>query len=832
MLTKYTIEIDGTTTEIPQQCVKNWEDIECAYSRSDYSGVARSFTTKFEFVGEAYDMLMGLYLRDGFNAAAVLAVYTLTDTWGWEKRFSAPLDFSSVSWDNYTLSVNCVDNGLAAIIKANKGTKYEFAVGTDIEGDKVMAFNRLPVQESLTYEYTGGDSEEDGSLVTPVPENDRVYMGVLSDDEISVGGAVEWNDDQTTEDGSWMLRALKALEIGIEVEVVSDRCYSTGIGVGAENPYSSLTCTIVKRNNAGEQTVIGQFTFGPERMIFCGYHDTADELRTEYPEEKYYVKGEIRTNMWAVVNGEAWQVTYRISAEHSGWEGQGVDEATFRRAAVTRSYKATLAQDERIAILTTYDSGGKARLYSSKFQFTWITKGSACSMPVFKPASVGALLLRKMCAGNLNPLLTISSHDSRLASTYLVAAESIRGIEGAKLYSTFTEFCDWMETVFGYTYYFDDEATSPFLYHRYALGGYIGTPYPLITTVPGWSEVNDTPPTEEQIVYLEAYGKFAAFDGTHYYAYFPDSGNYNTSLNSGCARTDTIFTITRHGEQRHYYFNKTSTSQIDKVGVEYEGDIADYGKPFQRVHFVHRSELFSPDATVRHYDNVRDVSYSVDTGSIYSTVTIGYAEQDYDSINGRDEFNFSNTYSTGCTVSDKKLSLESKYRADCYGMEFAAQKRGADTTDSDSDDDLFFVLCTENGDGTLIPDTSAVVEGALSDEVFNAAFSPMACVAANAGYIGMQSSALHLSFASSEGNSGIVIDGVSVTADIDISEPLMTCGLLTFTTDDLEEPAGTGDLIEVESGGVTYRGFLQEATFKYANNEAVEYTIIVKDIEI
>lgn len=79
MLTKYFIEIDGQRTEIPNECIKNWDEVRCAYKRADFSGVTRSFSSQFEFVGDAYDMLMALYLRDGFNAVATLYLYTITD---------------------------------------------------------------------------------------------------------------------------------------------------------------------------------------------------------------------------------------------------------------------------------------------------------------------------------------------------------------------------------------------------------------------------------------------------------------------------------------------------------------------------------------------------------------------------------------------------------------------------------------------------------------------------------------------------------------------------------------------------------------------------------
>lgn len=159
------------------------------------------------------------------------------------------------------------------------------------------------------------------------------------------------------------------------------------------------------------------------------------------------------------------------------------------------------------------------------------------------------------------------------------------------------------------------------------------------------------------------------------------------------------------------------------------------------------------------------------------------------------------------------------------------QKRGQDTTDSTSDKDIFFVLAKiENGN--IVPDRSISIKNTISNLVFNGAFSPIACVLANAGYIGMQAKKLHLEFASSTGNSSIVIDGRPMSENIDIDTPLMTCGRISFTTDNVDEPASDNNLVEIESGGILYRGFVEEAIFHYATNEAVKYKLIVKDIEL
>lgn len=96
MLTKNILTIGSTEHEIPDECLKNWDEIAFSLKRTDYSGVMRSYSTEFVFVGEVYDLLLAEYLDKGLLAEASVAVYTITDTHEWERQFSAPLDFSTI----------------------------------------------------------------------------------------------------------------------------------------------------------------------------------------------------------------------------------------------------------------------------------------------------------------------------------------------------------------------------------------------------------------------------------------------------------------------------------------------------------------------------------------------------------------------------------------------------------------------------------------------------------------------------------------------------------------------------------------------------------------
>ncbi|MDE5975559.1 MAG: hypothetical protein K2G69_03325, partial [Muribaculaceae bacterium] len=145
MLTKFLLHYDNTEYELHEDDLYNWDQIMCSYKRANYDGVVRSFSSQFEFVNKAKEIITTLYLRDRYNANASISIKTITDRWDWEERFTCPLDFSTISWERFVLKINAVDNSLAALIKANKSTKYEFTTGLDIVKDAIFRFGRIPM---------------------------------------------------------------------------------------------------------------------------------------------------------------------------------------------------------------------------------------------------------------------------------------------------------------------------------------------------------------------------------------------------------------------------------------------------------------------------------------------------------------------------------------------------------------------------------------------------------------------------------------------------------------------------------------------------------------
>ncbi|MFT0264053.1 hypothetical protein [Bacteroides faecis] len=254
------------------------------------------------------------------------------------------------------------------------------------------------------------------------------------------------------------------------------------------------------------------------------------------------------------------------------------------------------------------------------------------------------------------------------------------------------------------------------------------------------------------------------------------------------------------------------------------------------VTFIHRYALFDNYVVKDLSDQINDYEYSVNSSLVNTSVKVGYDKQDYDSINGRDEFRFTNEFSTGLKLTDNTLSFISPYRADAYGIEFLVQKRGEDTTDNDSDNDVFIVGCqyatsAENGNLLLDrPYSSSQLLGLISpDTMFNIEYSPRFMLEANKAYIGACTNMLK--FTSSDGNSNVSIAGIKETDDFPIDNRLFTVGEVDVETSEVDIPSNLSGLISLDYNGEAVHGYIKEMKINVGKTESVRYSLIVKEIK-
>lgn len=660
------ILINGISYEATDD-LKNWDDFELAYKRSNYDGVLRSFSTKFELVNRSYSLLKEEYSKNYLSSSAGIAFYKRNNSWNWDKVFQCALDFSSYSDDGYTISINAIDDTLAAIIKAKRNIQYEYLVSE--LGPKSLYYDGLKSQYEAKYISGGATVENDADLqyvqyygvLIPDSKQESVTVSlpvyVLDNSELpKLNSPLVFTDEPFVTDGSFQTFAEALSDIKVTVNL-------------------SFSFYVIGDNQQG----------------------------TAYGDVVLYVKK---------ANGEL------------------VQQGIWRHIA---GNMPTIVSSQKDIDLYAGDFIGISLVLSNSAKpitMTWTTYLRDFSLSVnfqsrISPVNIDVLLLTTVAEKLLESMTDSSDYSveinnyvlggitrSRLSSCFIMPAESARNLPNAKLYTSYKKFCEFMESEFGYV--------------------------PVI-----------------------------------------------------------------------------------------EGN---------KVTFAHRYALFDDYVVKDLSDQINDYEYSVNSSLIYTSVKVGYDKQDYDSINGRDEFRFTNEFSTGLKLTDNTLSLISPYRADAYGIEFLVQKRGEDTTDNDSDNDVFIVGCkfaTSAGKGDLLldrPYNTGQLSGLISpDTMFNIEYSPRFMLEENKQYIG--SCTNMLKFTSSDGNSDVSIDGVKETDDFLIENRLFTVGEVDVETSEVDIPSNLSGLISFDHNGETVSGYIKEVKINIGKTESIKYSLIVKEIK-
>lgn len=278
----------------------------------------------------------------------------------------------------------------------------------------------------------------------------------------------------------------------------------------------------------------------------------------------------------------------------------------------------------------------------------------------------------------------------------------------------------------------------------------------------------------------------------------------------------------------HTSFSKFCDFAKALMGYDYE--ILD-----NSVRFRHMNDFFVNET--KELDHVSNMELSVDESLIYSGVEIGFDKQDYDEINGRDEFHFKSSFSTGLDIKDNILSLISPYRADCYGLEFLANERDEESKDTDSDNDIFIVNARKDGDRLVLVREEnggaiyAVTGVLFSDTIFNASYSPRNMLLVNKERLGICTD--YLSFTASDGNSSISIGGVSETLPISlpVNDRRIRIDKVSLETPGLSPfPGNYRGKLSFSYAGRSYEGWVSEITEKIGKYQTASYSLILSKI--
>lgn len=642
--------VGGNVHDVTNDLV-NWDDVEMSFKRNDYDGVVRSFSTKFEFSGGAYSLLLREYQSNYLKSSATIVFYVRNNSWLLNEKFRCALDYSTFTYTDISCEINAVDNSLASLIKAKKGTQYEYLV-SELKEAEPLYYDRLMMDSKIDWTVPSDTEDSSVSYEMTMGTAERYYtvpFYILSS-EIATKNIIEVFDSSLN-----TYTALDELHKNYFIKNISDRSISMNLKLGIKLKISA--------------------TMGSFLSFLCvKYNETSKE------EKKIYEISKMKTDPIYVITIN----------ENIVLEPQESLIIYFNYPYIPVNIPTTA---------TFYDM-------STPLTISFMERDTPANIGVIKPTTLLNRLLKSITGDNSVIGEITSTTDARLDKTVIAPAESIRGIPNAKIYTSYTKFANWMSSVFGFV--------------------------PVI------------------------------------------------------------------------------------------GD--------NKVTFVHRDALFQDKLVKDLKDDTVDLNYNVSSSMIYSRLKVGYDKQDYDSVNGRDEFHFTNEYTTGITLTENAKELISPYRADAYGIEFLAAKRGEDTTDNDSDSDIFFVGAALEGGKYKLVRSGYTISGVISPStMFNAMYSQRYMIEANARYLA--AFAEQLSFTSSDGNSDVEINGVRETNDIALGNRLFTVGELSVETGDQGTPSDLSGYIRIEKNGNIYKGFVKSVSYNHGKAKPVKYSLIVKSVE-
>lgn len=639
--------VGGNVHDVTNDLV-NWDDVEMSFKRNDYDGVVRSFSTKFEFSGGAYSLLLREYQTNYLNSSATIVFYVRNNSWLLNEKFRCALDYSTFTYTDISCEINAVDDSLASLIKAKKGTQYEYLV-SELKENEPLYYDRLQMSSEIKWLPTGAN--DDGYVTNTYEGNSVIPLYIYGTPEIAIKDIVEVQDvpmptEITDIKDLWFFRNVQKGRAAGEGDISVNINWDVNVLLTGITSEYSATLQLTQYYRGAQDTVFLQ-------QLVPGQNNV------QIKKENYTIFREGR-------------LVFRVNVTGS----------------------VTIKMDESIFSLN-FDEISKDKI----------------NIDIIKPITLLNRLLKSMNneKAGLTGEISINPNNPDMENiTYaqIVAAESVRGLDNAKIYTSYTKFSNWMSAVFGFV--------------------------PVI------------------------------------------------------------------------------------------GD--------NKVTFVHRDILFQDKQVKDLKDDTVDLNYNVSSSMIYSRLKVGYDKQDYDSVNGRDEFHFTNEYTTGITLTENVKELISPYRADAYGIEFLVVKRGEDTTDNDSDSDIFFVGAALEGGKYKLVRSGYTISGVISPStMFNAMYSQRYMIEANARYLA--AFAEKLSFASSDGNSDVEINGVRETNDIALGNRLFTVGELSVETGDQGTPSDLSGYIRIEKNGNVYKGFVKSVSYNHGKAKPVKYSLIVKSVE-
>ena len=176
-----------------------------------------------------------------------------------------------------------------------------------------------------------------------------------------------------------------------------------------------------------------------------------------------------------------------------------------------------------------------------------------------------------------------------------------------------------------------------------------------------------------------------------------------------------------------------------------------YDKINDYCYLESKATVYDNSNTILNLGEVSDFEIITHTEDLFSKLEASYQNYDYDSVNGKDEFNCLNEFLSPLTAVSSSLNLSDTYRADMYGIELTRiNLSGKTITDGENDNDVG-VIHIENSVAGQIPsgydgagedyyklyrNPALVISNIYSPQTaFNIFFSPKRCLLRQGDYL-------------------------------------------------------------------------------------------------
>lgn len=398
------VDINSQSCIDVSSMIANLEDIKISYNRVDYNGVVRKCGSTIEFVGKAREALIENYKENRLKSSGAFAVYSMTETWTFEPIFECPLDFSTFNYDSYVAKIGCVDNSVAAKLKANNNTKYEIAVSS-VKSVKQLKFDALRLVSFANFVFMGTSVEGESYTTSTSPNNGNVYymppMG-YSESESFYNSSVVFYDQEE----GW----------------------------------------------SGQLDTSGtSWNHGPNVNTTSFFLEAAADVDIEIDLKSLNIK---------VVNSELGDIDWFVQI----WKIPVSGNPTVAFGGTIKS-TVHLKEGEKLQLVLSRlypDLGnhfGKSTFYFySLGSAEWISSGEPVMLDIVKPVVLLNGILDKIGLSSSARGEIVPDNSEWFDSLFILAGETIRDFPEAVIYTSFSDFCKAMETLAGLVYEIVEDA--------------------------------------------------------------------------------------------------------------------------------------------------------------------------------------------------------------------------------------------------------------------------------------------------------------------------------------------------------------------------------------